>query len=173
MFTDHVTSVFADAVKKIVLESEEGKFATVGAIQNRKLRREVTTISRMMHKNIVRYFQAWVEGGSTETRVEEEQQDVVEDENEPEDDESLEEGSGWWTNSPTEGVPDALRSRGDDTEDLFSNASSDDGSWVAEDDDTLDMSNPLVLPPRHDDRSGSIEYLLGEERNFQVRSFLR
>lgn len=54
------------AVKKIILESEKGKFAQAGAIQNRKLRREVTTISRMTHKNIVRYYQAWVEGG-TET----------------------------------------------------------------------------------------------------------
>ena len=51
------------AVKKIELESEVGKFASVAAIQNKKLRREVTTISRMLHKNIVRYYQAWVEGG--------------------------------------------------------------------------------------------------------------
>lgn len=44
------------------MESEQGKFAKFGAIQNRKLRREVTTISRMTHKNIVRYYQGWVEG---------------------------------------------------------------------------------------------------------------
>lgn len=50
------------AVKKIILESERGKFAKTGAIQNKKLRREVTTISRMTHKNIVRYYQAWVVG---------------------------------------------------------------------------------------------------------------
>lgn len=31
------------------------------AMQNEKLRREVTTISMMFHKNIVRYYQAWVE----------------------------------------------------------------------------------------------------------------
>lgn len=47
------------AVKKIVLESEEGRFAANGALQNRKLRREVTTISRMMHKNIVRYVDSY------------------------------------------------------------------------------------------------------------------
>ncbi|CAJ1930603.1 unnamed protein product [Cylindrotheca closterium] len=52
------------AVKKIILESERGKFAKFGAVQNRKLRREVTTISRMTHKNIVRYYQAWQEGSS-------------------------------------------------------------------------------------------------------------
>jgi translation initiation factor 2-alpha kinase 4 len=50
------------AVKKIILESETGKFAEMGAIQNRKLRREVTTISSLTHKNVVRYYQAWVEG---------------------------------------------------------------------------------------------------------------
>ena len=33
------------AVKKIILESEQGKYAKLGALQNRKLRREVTTIS--------------------------------------------------------------------------------------------------------------------------------
>ena len=51
------------AIKKIVLQSEKGRFAKYGSIENRKLRREVTTISRMTHKNIVRYYQAWVEEG--------------------------------------------------------------------------------------------------------------
>ena len=49
------------AVKKIVLASELG--GRHWATRNRKLRREVTTISRMTHVNIVRYYQAWVEGG--------------------------------------------------------------------------------------------------------------
>ena len=55
------------AIKKIILESERGEYAKAGAVQNRKLRREVTTISRMTHKNIVRYYQAWVEGDDIET----------------------------------------------------------------------------------------------------------
>jgi len=55
------------AIKKIILESERGVHAKAGAVQNRKLRREVTTISRMTHKNIVRYYQAWVEGDDIET----------------------------------------------------------------------------------------------------------
>jgi len=51
------------AIKKILLEPETGKFAKHDAIKNnRKLKKEVTHISRMMHKNIVRYYQAWVEG---------------------------------------------------------------------------------------------------------------
>jgi translation initiation factor 2-alpha kinase 4 len=48
------------AIKKIILESERGRKAKYAALQNRKLRREVTTISRMMHNHVVRYFQAWV-----------------------------------------------------------------------------------------------------------------
>eukprot|EP00804_Cyclotella_cryptica_P012302 CCRYP_019997-RB/>CCRYP_019997-RB protein AED:0.07 eAED:0.07 QI:234/0.93/0.94/1/0.87/0.82/17/67/1724 len=65
------------AIKRIVLESEEfeddvyskgSKTQNQWAIvQNQKLRREVTTISRMTHKNIVRYYQAWVEGGQGES----------------------------------------------------------------------------------------------------------
>ena len=44
--------------------------AVVGVRQvNRKLRREVTTISRMYHKNIVRYYQAWVETGEVGIRI--------------------------------------------------------------------------------------------------------
>ena len=51
------------AVKKIELQPEHGKFEKMGKLENAKLKREVTTISRMTHKNIVRYYQAWVEGG--------------------------------------------------------------------------------------------------------------
>ncbi|KAK1734261.1 eukaryotic translation initiation factor 2-alpha kinase [Skeletonema marinoi] len=59
------------AIKKIFLEPEEEEVPGGGGggnvksklamIQNEKLRREVVTISRMTHKNIVRYYQAWVE----------------------------------------------------------------------------------------------------------------
>ena len=42
------------AIKKIRLRPTDGAF-------NSKIRREVTTISRLLHKNIVRYYAAWVE----------------------------------------------------------------------------------------------------------------
>lgn len=168
----HRINCLADAVKKIELEAEEGKFASVAAIQNRKLRREVTTISRMLHKNIVRYYQAWVEGGeNVDSSVEEEEDDEY-DVNvqavQSEDEESSEEeaSSGWWTNSPTEGIGEHLLSRGSDADD-FSEHSSDGASWVAEDDDTIDMSNPRSMPPRHDSHSASIQDLLGQEQDFQ------
>lgn len=54
------------AIKKVVLESERGRNKEFARLENMKLRREVTHISRMTHKNIVRYYQAWVEGGETQ-----------------------------------------------------------------------------------------------------------
>jgi hypothetical protein len=44
----------AYAIKKIILNP-------TNEISNRKIRREVTTISRLLHKNIVRYYAAWME----------------------------------------------------------------------------------------------------------------
>lgn len=32
--------------------------------ENRKILREVTTVSRLYHRHIVRYYQAWLEGGA-------------------------------------------------------------------------------------------------------------
>lgn len=164
-----VSFCFVDAIKKIELESEEGKFASVAAIQNKKLRREVTTISRMLHKNIVRYYQAWVEGGEdVDTSVEEEEKDEDDDKErenvgaEDEDSSEEEEGSGFWTNSPTDGVGGHLLPRSNDTDD-FSEQSSDGVSWVPEDDDTIDMSNPRGMPPRRDSHSASIQDLLGHD----------
>jgi eukaryotic translation initiation factor 2-alpha kinase 4 len=93
------------AVKKIILESEQGRYAQVGAIQNRKLKREVVTISRITHKNIVRYYQAWVEGDENVDSVEEGKetdknniiapsQDIDGDE-----DSNSQENKGWWMGS--------------------------------------------------------------------------
>lgn len=102
------------AVKKIILESERGSFAQAAAIQNRKLRREVTTISRMTHKNIVRYYQAWVEGEiesiqetsivkqhSTDLDTKQDAVDRQEDEDELSSDDS-DIGQGYWA-KPTLG----------------------------------------------------------------------
>ena len=49
------------AIKKILLESSSTDGGGKATIHNEKRRREVTTISMMSHKNIVRYYQAWVE----------------------------------------------------------------------------------------------------------------
>ncbi|KAL3895469.1 MAG: hypothetical protein SGARI_007438, partial [Bacillariaceae sp.] len=133
------------AIKKIILESEQGKFAKFGAVQNRKLLREVTTISRMTHKNIVRYYQAWVEGGSGETTntanvdaasdagisQEADDDDVMNtgdalatDDGDDSDDENDNGGDGWWASSPPDrDLPKEMQSRGSS-----SSSSDDDGS---------------------------------------------
>jgi eukaryotic translation initiation factor 2-alpha kinase 4 len=98
------------AIKKILLEREDGAMAKIGALQNQKLRREVTTISRMTHPNIVRYYQAWVEGDGTEEEDPSGTSDVGEPstsavgaipEEEPDDDdeEESESSRGFWASS--------------------------------------------------------------------------
>jgi translation initiation factor 2-alpha kinase 4 len=99
------------AIKKILLESELGKNAKVGEMQNRKLRREVTTISRMTHKNIVRYYQAWVEGAGEDTTNLDDAvvgnsgdaahllKDTLETSSQSDIDE---EEQGWWSKPPNE-----------------------------------------------------------------------
>eukprot|EP00752_Nemacystus_decipiens_P009926 g8853.t3 len=62
------------AVKKVGLDPFDKQ-------TNRKIRREVTTISTLIHKNIVRYYQAWLEGGGGAFPAA-----VAEDENDDDDD---------------------------------------------------------------------------------------
>jgi eukaryotic translation initiation factor 2-alpha kinase 4 len=98
------------AVKKIILEPERGRHAKVGAVQNKKLRREVTTISRMTHKYIVRYYQAWVEGEKKEETIEEKDSsdDALEAGGEIDDGASSTDssddkgGSRWWARPSSE-----------------------------------------------------------------------
>ena len=130
------------AVKKIILESEIGKFGKIWATQNRKLRREVTTISRMTHSNIVRYYQAWVEGGMNNdvTNV----NDPIKEEEEIDDsridnaDESSDTSDNDETNGNDEGDDDFVTSnalpyemqqqldRTDDDDSLFDYGENDD-----------------------------------------------
>lgn len=100
------------AIKKILLEPEHGALAKYGVVHNQKLRREVTTISRVNHSNIVRYYQAWVEGeGSEEADVsvaaaaasangpaafEASTSPVIEEESE----EGSGSSAGWWASTP-------------------------------------------------------------------------
>jgi len=102
-------------LKKVALETEQGTFAKVAAERNRKLFREVTTISRMVHPNIVRYYQAWLEGGEVskedkggETAAISEMpntldnEDIVDNERQSshvDDDEESKEMKSWWRGS--------------------------------------------------------------------------
>lgn len=133
-------TIFLDAIKKIILESELGKSAKLGVIQNRKLRREVTTISRMTHKNIVRYYQAWVEGGGRDADVIEEEEDNHDDlpdagevlaSEDAQSDDGNDDSKGWWTNSPDDrGVTLATQDRSlDSTSDSSSESGDSSTSW--------------------------------------------
>lgn len=150
------------AIKKIMLQSERGRSAKYGSIQNRKLRREVTTISRMTHKNIVRYYQAWVEGGiesmsknNTNTDTAEKSSIELNDISEhsihssnpklsttsSDGDNSSGDEKNWWQKSPSkeESYSDWTN---DDYEDQFSEASS--GNIDSDKSDNgIDLSNPL------------------------------
>ncbi len=132
------------AIKKVLLESEKGKNAKFGQMQNKKLRREVTTISRITHKNIVRYYQAWVEGSdSMEDSVLEEEKD---DESDEMDDAStrennlegdsghgVDEEDGWWAVNPGEKETrsNSKKSSGVSSDNDYSSST----SWSDDDDD--------------------------------------
>ena len=131
------------AIKKVLLESEKGKNAKFGQLQNKKLRREVTTISSMTHKNIVRYYQAWVEGSDAIEDSIEKDEDIggeidsvdtteqilkanLEGESEDGDDEG-----GWWATNPDKKGKRSLskRSSGISNKDDYSSST----SWSDED----------------------------------------
>ena len=182
------------AVKKIILESERGAFAKAGAVQNRKLRREVTTISRMTHKNIVRYYQAWVEGddiGNIEEAADLERAfgaddlDGKTDAGADQDDEdelsgsSDHAGAGYWAKPPLgkffshDGDDDDDDDDDDDEEEGsgFSNdsSSSSEEESASDDDEFMDMTS--ISKSKSSSRqihSQSMENLLELENDMQV-----
>jgi hypothetical protein len=135
------------AIKKILLESERGKNAKYAKVMNKKIRREVTTISRMTHRNIVRYFQAWMEGGDVESDGTALNGEQGQDNGSPDVDASIEDdtanllkenleedsdnaddkipGQGFWTRAPEENDND------DDSAHSSSSWSEEEGSQSA------------------------------------------
>ncbi len=154
------------AIKKIILESESGRFATHAALQNRKLRREVTTISRMTHKHIVRYYQAWMEGSKAAPG------EVVSDpvkstEEESGGDSSNGSSSGWWTNSPVENH--LLGHLGNKTSAMGFRSNDSD---VLESDNSLDSEERKLSLEKSvlDKHSDSMVNLLENEINHGINS---
>lgn len=101
------------AIKKILLLQETGKAADLATVQNQKLRREVTTISRLTHKNVVRYYQAWVESETAAEKTLDEKQGktiedfpendgVRDDENASDSSSGEDEARGWWADTTAE-----------------------------------------------------------------------
>lgn len=138
------------AIKKVLMESEKGKNAKFGQMQNKKLRREVTTISRMTHKNIVRYYQAWVEGSDSmeDSAVLEEEkddescdggedttEDILKANLEEESGDGVDEDGGWWASNPEKKGNRSLSKRNSSSGGLSSeNDYSSSTSWSDEDD---------------------------------------
>eukprot|EP00550_Attheya_septentrionalis_P002446 CAMPEP_0198283486 /NCGR_PEP_ID=MMETSP1449-20131203/3055_1 /TAXON_ID=420275 /ORGANISM="Attheya septentrionalis, Strain CCMP2084" /LENGTH=1832 /DNA_ID=CAMNT_0043980097 /DNA_START=122 /DNA_END=5620 /DNA_ORIENTATION=+ len=149
------------AIKKIILASEQGRFAQHGVLQNRKLRREVTTISGMTHKNIVRYYQAFVEGGENSEEADEtapvpsETRDsgeiVLMSNTDSEEDSEI----GWWRIPPDDDTSSVEGRSVSESENSNSGADqSDEDEWdtdvngkqqVQEDDFEADFHNPLLV----------------------------
>lgn len=133
------------AIKKVALEAEVGPFAKVAAERNRKLFREVTTISRMVHPNIVRYYQAWLEGEHFQDEVttnddEESNRESITSSkslslNGDDDslDKELDETGTWWKLTPYQTSGEGEGSR--------SNKSDGSKNWESVDDNGLDNIN--------------------------------
>jgi len=72
------------------VDPELGAACPLLQANNKKMLREVKTLSGLHHQSVVRYFQAWIEGGAYETQSDEEDEDGedghdLEDEDEDED----------------------------------------------------------------------------------------
>ena len=112
----------------------------------------MTTISRMTHKNIVRYYQAWVEGADggiqdsddieelSQLHIDEntaamDHDGVLENKNDDNDDDDDDDNdNGWWTNSPQQDLLMVLRSNQNKSDDQESDSSSN-SSWSDEGDE--------------------------------------
>ncbi|KAL9183928.1 hypothetical protein ACHAXT_002014 [Thalassiosira profunda] len=142
------------AIKKIALEpeidaGEDGKDrmrtarSKLAAIQNEKLRREVTTISMLSHKNIVRYYQAWLETPERhpeEEYAEEEVGEEMEEKDAQGDDWDSSSSSG---ESDSSESADDSRQNGRQAELAYSRSLSLDN--FLEQVGTPDLGNPLML----------------------------
>ncbi len=154
------------AVKKVILQSEQGKMQQIGKLENSKLRREVTTISRMTHRHIVRYYQAWVEGGDEDMdeeideggeellgESEEELVSIGDDVTESSDDEE-ESKKGFWGKRPSSSTnlghfgsdSDGNSKWSDDSDSSTSNGDEEStfGAQSKSDDDFLFHDTPLM-----------------------------
>ncbi|CAM9255688.1 unnamed protein product [Ascophyllum nodosum] len=114
---------------------------------NRKIRREVTTISTLIHKNIVRYYQAWLEGGGGAMAI----PAAVEEENSSDDGVGFDEDGGGGGNRRGGQCRTESRGTGDDedkgavTDRSEGDQSEGDQSETGEDDDDDQSESETVL----------------------------
>jgi serine/threonine protein kinase len=93
------------AIKKIRLNKNQD--------ENKKILREVTTLSRLQHQHIVRYYQAWIEDGES----------IVEEADENE--ENNEETGSWLEDSPSVSVVFESSKQGSESEESESSSDSE------------------------------------------------
>ena len=143
------------AVKKVALLSEQGSMQQMGKLENIKLRREVTTISKITHRHIVRYYQAWVEGGIRDDNLDESvkqsdeeksstkqsdgEKSSTSDDSSPSDDEEPSQ-KGFWGKKP------ASKAKPGSVED-----SDSDSAWSSDDSESVsDNEESLSLPAKNE-----------------------
>jgi translation initiation factor 2-alpha kinase 4 len=166
------------AIKKILLENGKDK---VCEMQNKKLRREVTTISSVMHKNIVRYYQAWVEGNyNTDESVLDDDAvidkvDTTEDILKAKLDDDSEEGDGWWGKPTKDEKRSSLKnerlrrsSKSSGGSGSFEDSSST--SWSDEDEGQLDNDKSMdrLFPHNFNFQDQTYEGLFKNEKNASI-----
>ncbi|RLN97939.1 hypothetical protein BBJ28_00025002, partial [Nothophytophthora sp. Chile5] len=129
------------AVKKVKLDPDD-------KTMKKKILREVKTISRMQHRHIVRYFQAWIEGESGGASSGDEEESSLEGSDESEDEDPL---IGAVASSGEDLYGDASVSSGvDDGLEAMTSTDDDEDDWLGA------MSNSVGLwstTSRHDSRS--------------------
>uniref|UniRef100_K3W6N3 non-specific serine/threonine protein kinase n=1 Tax=Globisporangium ultimum (strain ATCC 200006 / CBS 805.95 / DAOM BR144) TaxID=431595 RepID=K3W6N3_GLOUD len=129
------------AVKKVKLDPED-------PTMKKKILREVKTISRMQHRHIVRYFQAWIEGdsgGLSDDDDDDESSDDDFEDSEEDDSVSLYDESGAQERSSESS--DMMHEEGLD---LATNTTDEDDDWLG----TMNRSVGL-WPSKHDSRRSS------------------
>ncbi|KAE9100124.1 hypothetical protein PF010_g14925 [Phytophthora fragariae] len=139
------------AVKKVKLDPDD-------KTMKKKILREVKTISRMQHRHIVRYFQAWIEGESGMSSDDEEESSL--EDSDLSDEESSLSGAGVIGKEDMYG--DASISSGvDDGLGPMTSTDEDEDDWLG----TMGSSTGLWSTSRHENRS-----LRSNSHSFQFSS---
>lgn len=139
------------AVKKVKLDPDD-------KTMKKKILREVKTISRMQHRHIVRYFQAWIEGESGMSSDDEEDSSI-EDSDLRDEERSL---SGDEVGGKEDMYGDASLSSGvDDGLGPMTSTDEDEDDWLG----TMGSSTGLWSTSRHENRS-----LRSNSHSFQLSS---
>lgn len=138
------------AVKKIKLDPDD-------PTMKKKILREVKTISRMQHRHIVRYFQAWIEGESGHSSDDEDDYSDDEEESDVEEPSSdgMKSGDTFGDGSLSSDTNDAVDSRtsvDEDEDDWLGTMSNSIGLWSTSKHETLSRrsnSKSLQLSSRY------------------------